>query len=70
MGRRYLDLVGAGAPGNSRIVDKMPLNFRHAGLIAMETHGRRGLSRMIVGSVADKIVRGAEVPVLLHRPRR
>jgi nucleotide-binding universal stress UspA family protein len=44
--------------------------LRHAGLIAMETHGRRGLSRMIVGSIADKIVRGAQVPVLVHRPRR
>jgi nucleotide-binding universal stress UspA family protein len=44
--------------------------LRHAGLIALETHGRRGLSRMIVGSVADKIVRGADVPVLLNRPRR
>jgi nucleotide-binding universal stress UspA family protein len=39
-----------------------------AGLIALETHGRRGLSRLIVGSVADKVVRGAHVPILVHRP--
>jgi nucleotide-binding universal stress UspA family protein len=44
--------------------------LRQAGMIAMETRGRRGLSRMIVGSVADKIVHGTEVPVLLHRTRR
>jgi nucleotide-binding universal stress UspA family protein len=36
-------------------------------LIALETHGRRGLPRLFLGSVADKVVRGAEVPVLLHR---
>lgn len=36
--------------------------------VAMETHGRRGLSRLILGSVADKVVRGAQVPILLHRP--
>jgi nucleotide-binding universal stress UspA family protein len=41
---------------------------RHADLIALETHGRRGLSRLIRGSVADKIVRSGIVPVLLHRP--
>lgn len=37
-------------------------------LIALETHGRRGLSRLFLGSVADKVVRGAHVPVLVHRP--
>jgi nucleotide-binding universal stress UspA family protein len=37
-------------------------------LIALETHGHRGLRRLIVGSVADKVIRGAHVPVLVHRP--
>jgi nucleotide-binding universal stress UspA family protein len=36
--------------------------------IAMETHGRRGLSRLVLGSVADKVLRGATVPLLVHRP--
>jgi nucleotide-binding universal stress UspA family protein len=36
-------------------------------LLALETHGRRGLPRVFLGSVADKVVRGASVPVLLHR---
>jgi len=36
-------------------------------LIALETHGRSGAARLVLGSVADKIVRGAGVPVLLHR---
>jgi nucleotide-binding universal stress UspA family protein len=37
-------------------------------LVALATHGRRGLSRLFLGSVADKVVRGACVPVLVHRP--
>jgi nucleotide-binding universal stress UspA family protein len=41
---------------------------RHCDLIALATHGRRGLSRLFLGSVADKVVRGATAPVLLFRP--
>ena len=41
---------------------------RSVGLITLETHGRRGLSRVILGSVADKVIRGSPVPVLVHRP--
>jgi nucleotide-binding universal stress UspA family protein len=37
-------------------------------LIALETRGRSGLANMFLGSVADKVVRGATVPVLLQRP--
>jgi nucleotide-binding universal stress UspA family protein len=37
-------------------------------LVAVETHGRRGLTRVLLGSVADKLIRGAPVPVLVHRP--
>jgi nucleotide-binding universal stress UspA family protein len=33
--------------------------------IAVGTHGLRGAERMLLGSVADKIVRGAEIPVLV-----
>lgn len=39
------------------------------GLIALATHGRTGLRRMVLGSVADKLVRSSEVPVLVTRPR-
>jgi nucleotide-binding universal stress UspA family protein len=37
-------------------------------LLAMATHGRGGLRRMILGSVSDKVVRAAVGPVLLVRP--
>lgn len=36
-------------------------------LIAIATHGRGGVARLILGSVADKVIRGGTVPVLLHR---
>jgi nucleotide-binding universal stress UspA family protein len=36
-------------------------------MIAMATRGRGGLSRMLLGSVADKVVRNATVPVALVR---
>jgi nucleotide-binding universal stress UspA family protein len=39
------------------------------GLVAIETHGRGGLKRALTGSVTDKLVRGADVPVLVVRPR-
>lgn len=36
-------------------------------LIVLGTHGRRGLSRMLLGSVAERVARLAQVPVLLVR---
>ena len=39
------------------------------GLIALATHGRTGLRRMVLGSVTDKLVRSSDVPVLVTRPR-
>ena len=38
-----------------------------ADLIAMTTHGRSGLSRLIFGSVAEAVLRQAETPVLMMR---
>jgi nucleotide-binding universal stress UspA family protein len=38
------------------------------GLMATATHGRGGVRRLVLGSVADKLVRAAEVPVLVVRP--
>ncbi len=36
-------------------------------LIVMGTHGRGGIDRLLLGSVAEKVVRGSEVPVLTVR---
>ena len=37
-------------------------------LIVMGTHGRRGLRRLAMGSVAERVVRNAHVPVLTVPP--
>jgi nucleotide-binding universal stress UspA family protein len=39
-----------------------------ADVIAMATHGRSGLARWLLGSVADEVVRHAPVPILLVHP--
>lgn len=39
----------------------------HFDLIAMASHGRGGLSRWALGSVADKVLSCSEVPVMLIR---
>jgi nucleotide-binding universal stress UspA family protein len=41
-----------------------------ADCIAVGTHGLRGVERLLLGSVADKIVRGSRVPVLIAPVRR
>ena len=40
---------------------------RHAGLIVMSTHGRTGLGRLVLGSVAEAVIRGTTTPILLVR---
>lgn len=40
-----------------------------AGMIALATHGESGVRRLLLGSVADKVMRGASVPVLMCRPK-
>ncbi len=39
----------------------------HADLVVMATHGRTGVARFALGSVADRLVREGSVPVLLIR---
>ena len=54
-----------GAPGLV-IVDYATKNA--VGLIAIATHGRSGLGRALLGSVADFVTRQSRLPVLLIRP--
>ena len=37
-------------------------------LIVMGTHGRKGIDRILFGSVAEKVVKNADMPVLTVRP--
>lgn len=39
-----------------------------ADLIIMGTHGRKGIDRILFGSVAEKVVKGADIPVMTVRP--
>jgi len=43
-------------------------NHQGQDMLALETHGRSGLKRLLLGSVTDKVIRGAHVPVLVNRP--
>jgi len=40
----------------------------HADVIAMSTHGRTGLQRWLMGSVADRVVHYSKIPVMLIHP--
>ncbi|HEU5316262.1 MAG TPA: universal stress protein, partial [Chloroflexota bacterium] len=41
----------------------------HADLVALATHGRGGLSRLLLGSVAADVLRLTALPLLLVRPQ-
>lgn len=56
-------MVGAPAAVIPRVADE-----QRADLIVMATHGRGGLGRLVLGSVATATVQRATVPLLLMRP--
>jgi nucleotide-binding universal stress UspA family protein len=43
------------------------VTWDHIDLIAMATHGRTGLARVVMGSVAEQVLRRTPVPMLLLR---
>jgi nucleotide-binding universal stress UspA family protein len=53
-------------PAAPAIVEEARLS--HADLIVLSTHGRGGVGRWIYGSVADRVLREAETPVLIVPP--
>jgi nucleotide-binding universal stress UspA family protein len=63
-GVRVRTLVRRGEPA-AEIVEAA--READADLIAMTTHGRSGLRRLIFGSVAEAVLRRAELPVFLMR---
>ncbi|HXZ09371.1 MAG TPA: universal stress protein [Paraburkholderia sp.] len=70
-------MKSAGVPGTPRILDVAPLDgdiAEHilkaakelpADLVVMGTHGRRGVRRLVLGSVAERFLRLAHCPVLM-----
>jgi nucleotide-binding universal stress UspA family protein len=63
-GVRVRTLVRRGEPA-AEIVEAA--READADLIAMTTHGRSGLGRLLFGSVAEAVLRRAELPVFLMR---
>jgi nucleotide-binding universal stress UspA family protein len=58
--------VSAGDPADAIVREAMQLGVD---LIVMSTHGRTGLQHVLLGSVAEKVIRHASCPVLTVRQR-
>jgi nucleotide-binding universal stress UspA family protein len=65
----------SGVPATAQVLDGAPFveiirtaRDLPADLIVMGTHGRTGLKHVLLGSVAEKVVRKAGCPVLVVRP--
>jgi nucleotide-binding universal stress UspA family protein len=63
-GLRVRTVLGLGTPADEVLATA---KTEKADLIAMTTHGRRGLWRAALGSVAEEVLRSAPVPVLMVR---
>jgi nucleotide-binding universal stress UspA family protein len=68
---------GAGIRANGVLLEGVPADrivrearSKHADLIVMGTHGRSGLAKFVLGSVAERVVAMADCPVLTVRGRR
>jgi nucleotide-binding universal stress UspA family protein len=62
---RYADVTGILVQGTPRRGIIAEIERTHADLLVMGTHGRRGILRMIEGSLGAKLARVATVPVLI-----
>jgi nucleotide-binding universal stress UspA family protein len=60
-------IIEIGEPGE-QIIDAA--TRLQADLVVMATHGRKGLKHLVLGSVAERIVRESRVPVLTVRPHK
>ncbi len=78
----YLDRVGAQLKGGGHrvrtMVDERPpaeailhvADRENVDLIVMSTHGRSGLSRLMMGSIAESVLRNTHRTVMLVKPER
>jgi nucleotide-binding universal stress UspA family protein len=64
---RIEEVAGPGEDVAERIL--LAAGDWHADLIVMGTHGRRGLRRLVLGSVAERVLRSTTLPVLLVSSR-
>ena len=61
----HVEVVVHPAPA-AAIADAVRVRQPH--FVSMATHGRTGIARMFMGSVAETVLRHADVPVLLFKP--
>jgi len=69
--KKRIDVEWATLPGplvGQAIVDYARKNS--IDLIAMATHGRGGLSRAVLGSIADYVLKESGLPILIIRPKK
>jgi len=67
-GVRVAGLLAEGSPAADRIVQTA--RAKRIDLLVLGTHGRTGLSRLVLGSVAARVIATAHCPVLTVRARR
>lgn len=81
--RKYLNRVGEWLQKNKQVAVKYTISINEnaaaeivkvageidADLVAMSTHGRGGITRFAIGSVADKVMRGGTTPVLMVKAK-
>ena len=74
---RAAEMRAAGVPARWKLTAGVPFDAivqaakqEGADMIVMGTHGRRGLERLLLGSVANKVVRLAPCAVLTVRERK
>ncbi|MCS7088953.1 MAG: universal stress protein [Thermoflexales bacterium] len=68
---RQAGIRASSAVLEGRVADAIVRHAREVGadVIVMCTHGRSGLQRVLLGSVAEQVVKRAPCPVMLIRPR-
>ncbi|MDL2279730.1 universal stress protein [Desulfovibrio sp. OttesenSCG-928-G11] len=73
--RKVMDELFSSLPAQGRVLTGYPADEVlgeaerfGADLIVMGTHGRKGVDLLLFGSVAEKVVKGADVPVLTVNP--
>lgn len=64
-GAKYELAIELGDPGDGILAATKRCN---ADLLVMATHGRRGVSHLVLGSVAERVVRLSPIPTLTIRP--
>jgi nucleotide-binding universal stress UspA family protein len=58
-------LMAEGDPAHA--IEKVAAE-RHVDLIVMSTHGLTGLKRLLMGSLAEQVIRNVHCPVLITKP--